>query len=247
MWEAETNADKCEVLQKTFFLEQPASDTHEDPAEYPMPRFSFTPITDTHIRRSIAKLAPFKAPGADGIMNVVFTRCADLLVSHLGPIYRATFALKVYPRQWKNSVTVVLRKPGKPDYTVPGAHRPIALLNTMAKVLSACVAENLVYMAETHNLLPENHFGCRPGRTTTDSLHYVTKYVKDAWRKSEVVSALFLDVKSAFPSVVLGRLLHDMRRRGVPVEYTEWIRRKVEGRTTTLTFDGYTSEPINLT
>jgi len=78
---------------------------------------------------------------------------------------------------------VVLRKPVKPDYTVPGAHWPIALLNTIAKILSACVVEDLTQMAETHGLLLANHFGCQPGRTTTDSLHYVTIFVKDSWRK----------------------------------------------------------------
>jgi len=82
----------------------------------------------------------------------------------------------------------------------------------IAKILAECVAEDLVQMAELHGLLPDNHFGCRPGRTTTDSLHYVTKYIKDAWRKNEVVSALFLDLKSTVPSVMLECLLCDMRR-----------------------------------
>jgi len=148
----------------------------------------------------ILQLVPHKAPGADGITNIVFTQCADLLVPHLGPIYRATFLLKTYPKQRKDSVTTVLRKPGKPNYTVPNAHWLIALLNTMAKILLACVAEDLVHMAKLHGLLPDNHFGCRPGRTTMDSLHYMVKYVKDTWRKNKVVSALFLDVKSAFPA-----------------------------------------------
>ena len=56
------------------------------------------------------------------------------------------------------------------------------LLNTISKILLACIAEDLVHMAEVHELLLEKHFRCRPGRTTMDSLHYVVKYVKDAWR-----------------------------------------------------------------
>ena len=75
---------------------------------------------------------------------------------------------------------IVLRKPTKPDYTVPNAHQPISLLNMMAKVLSACIVEDLVQAAEAHNLLPSNHFSCCPGRTTSDSLHYVTMFVKNA-------------------------------------------------------------------
>jgi len=51
--------------------------------------------------------------------------------------------------------------------------------------------------------------------------------VKDTWRRKEVVSALFLDIKSAFPSVVLEWLVHDMRKRGVLKRYTNWITHKV--------------------
>ena len=121
---------------------------------------------------------------------------------------------------------VVLRKPGKADYTVLNAHWPVTLLNTIVKVLSACMAEELTLAVETHGLLLNKHFGSRPGHTTTDSLHYVMKFMKDAWRRQEVVSALFLDIKSAFPSVMLEWLVHDMRNRGVPSQYTNWISRK---------------------
>jgi len=111
---------------------------------------------------------------------------------------------------------IMLRKPEKPDYRVPGTYQPIMLLNTISKVLSTCVAKDLIQKAETSGFLPDNHFGCPPGRNMMDSLHYVMKFVKDAWRKGEVVRALFLDVKSAFPTVSLNCLIHDMRCRGVP-------------------------------
>ena len=161
--------------------------------------------------------------GPDGITNMVFIKCIDLLVPYLGPIYRATFSLGTYPKQWKDSIMVVLRKPMKPDYMLPNAHWPIALLNTIAKILSACIMEDLVHMAEIYELLPKNHFGCRPGRTTMDSLHYVMKHTKDACRRNEVVSALFLNIKSTFPSMILEQIMHKMRQQGVPASYTEWI------------------------
>ena len=79
---------------------------------------------------------------------------------HLGPIYWATFKLSVFPASWKDSMTILWRKPGKPDYTIPSAHRPIALLNTVAKILLVCITEHLVWMAELHSMLLDNHFGC---------------------------------------------------------------------------------------
>jgi hypothetical protein len=51
------------------------------------------------------------------------------------------------------------------------------------------------------------------------------KMVKDAWRKGQVASILFLDIKGAFPSVDINQLIHNMKKRGIPKEYTEWMRR----------------------
>jgi len=82
--------------------------------DYPAPKFPYSPITNSQIEHAIGRLSPYKAPGADGISNAVFIRCTDLLIPHLGPLYRATFMLGVYPEEWKDSVTVVVRKLAKP-------------------------------------------------------------------------------------------------------------------------------------
>jgi len=187
----------------------------------------FSLITNEQIHRAIARLGLFKAPSLARIPNVMLIRCTDLLVPCLGALYQETFKLNIYPTGWRDSVMVILRKPGKADYTVPNVHQLVTLLNTIVKVLSACMAEDLTHAVKTHGLLPNNHFGSQPGCTTTDSLHYVTKFMKDAWRRQEVVSALFLDIKSTLPSVVLEWLVHEMWNRGVPSQYTDWISCKV--------------------
>jgi Reverse transcriptase (RNA-dependent DNA polymerase) len=151
------------------------------------------------------------------------------------------FELKTYPAEWRDSITRVLRKPGKADYTAPGAYRPIAPLDTIGKVLSACMGEDLIKMAEKHRLLPEHHFSCRPGWTTTDAIQYMVGEAKDAGRRRKVMGVLYLDIKEAFPSIILDWLTHNMHRHGVPVEYTDWICRKVRNRLTTVNFDYHTS------
>lgn len=104
----------------------------------------------------------------------------------------------------------------------------------------------IVKQAEYHSLISNNHFLGRPGRTTTDSLHYITTIVKNAWRKRHVASALFLDIKAAFPSVSTPRLFHEMRMRGIPQELTQWFARKLHGRQTTLLYDDYESPALNV-
>jgi hypothetical protein len=118
----------------------------------------------------------------------------------------------------------------------------------MAKILSSCVADDLTYLAEQHNFLPSTHFGGRPGRSTTDLLHLLTKFITDSWAsKNKFISLLFLDVKAAFPSVVVSRLLHNLHKLGIPQEYMGWYKNRLNSRKTSLVFDDYRSEPFNVT
>ena len=96
-------------------------------------------------------------------------------------------------------------------------------METLAKPLSGCVAEALSFQAKKHNLLPKTSFRGWPGRNTTDALHLMAKFIFDQLRKGNIVSALFLNVKGAFPSVEVQKLIHNMGMKGIPPEYINWI------------------------
>ena len=191
-------------------------------------------------------MSPYKATGPSGLSNAVLTHCADLLTPHLGCIYCTTFNLNIFPQQWKTTTTAVLRKPNKPNYMVAKAYRPITLMETLAKPLSGCVAEILSYQAEKHHLLPDTNFGRCPGRSTTGTFHLTVKFIFDNWRKGNVVSALFLNVKGAFPSVEVQQLIHNMWMKGVPQQYTNWVLNRLQGRQTKIQFNDYLSDPLDI-
>lgn len=191
-------------------------------------------------------MKPWKATRSGTIPNAIFVHAQELLVPHLGLIFWATDTSKIYPNDWKLTETPVLIKPGKLDYTATGAWRPIVLSNGYARLLNACKTEDLVLMCEKAGILLINHFGGRPGRATTDSIHLMVKLVKDAWRKGEVASLLCLDVKAAFPSAAVDVLMHEMRMCGVPRGHVEWFERRLEGRKTSLIFDDYKSETFDI-
>ena len=234
--------EKSKIFYETFFPAPPPAAARRVRGHYPEDAFEFANVSDAQIHDACRRLKEFKATGPDGIPNEVYKRCDDLLIPFLGPLFRATFDLKYYPDAWKESITVVLRKPGRPDYSVAKAYRPIALMSCMSKILSSCVTDVLEYQAERLQLLPNHHFGGRAGRTTTDSLHLLTKKIRDAWRSKKVASVLFLDVEAAFPSAIPERLFHEMRRLGIPDVIVDWLRRKLRGRRTQLSFDDYISD-----
>ena len=86
-----------------------------------------------------------------------------------------------FPTIFKESNTLVLRKPKKPDYSKPNAYRPIALECTIGKVLESIIAETISYLTETYELLPANHFGGRPCRSTEDAMMLLVENIYDAW------------------------------------------------------------------
>jgi hypothetical protein len=183
------------------------------------------------------------APGPNGIANEVYFKCADLLAPYLGPIFRGMFTFEIYPTDLQHYLTLVLRKPGRPDYRIPKAYQPIALLNCLGKILCACVALILVYAAEKYHMLPDMQFGGRAGCSTTDALHLITQRIKTAKCQGNVFAIMFLDLKAAFPSVVPSHLIYNMRMKGVPQVLTDWISWMLNGRMTLITFDGFTSDP----
>ena len=147
-------------------------------------------------------------------------------------------------KPWKEFITVVLCKPGKSSYNTPKAFRPIALLNTMWKVITAIVANHITYYTEKYQLLPANHFRGHPSHTTLDTIHMLTNRIKPAWRKREVVSVLFLDIEGAFPNANPTRLVHNLRKRCLPEKYTNFVYNMLAERTTVLKFDGFILEQM---
>ena len=107
----------------------------------------------------INKLKPYKAPGLDGIQNVVLKECADTIIDNLYFIFKAILELNAYPSRWLKSLPIMLCKPGKPEYNVAKSYHPIGLLNTIGKLFSTLVAADISFLAKKHQLLLATQFG----------------------------------------------------------------------------------------
>ena len=242
------NKEKAKLFATAFFPPPPPlpADNIYEGFDYPEPLPDPPQITSEQLFKHIHKPSPYKAHGPDDIPNVVLQECAPLIHERLIRIYQAILNLDLYYDPWREFTTVVLRKPGKPSYLVPKAYRPIALLSTLSKVLTSLIAEVLSNLVEAHQLIPKTHFGGRPGRTTTDAIHYLVHRIKTAWREDQVASVLFLDVEGYFPNAVTDRLIHNLKKRRVPSVLVRFISRLLSNRRTKMRFDDYISEIIEI-
>ena len=60
------------------------------------------------------------------------------------------------------------------------------------------------------------------------------------------MAVLFLDIEGAFSNAVLEVLMHNLRKRGIPVKYIEFIRNMLKNWETTLRFDDYSLDLLTI-
>lgn len=96
-------------------------------------------------------------------------------------IYMAICTLNHYPEKFGNIYQIVLPKLSRVSYKLPNSYCPIALIETMAKVQSSIITEDLAYKCKTFHLLPHYQFGGQAGRSTSDALHSVEQFIKNTW------------------------------------------------------------------
>ncbi|KAI7698384.1 hypothetical protein KC353_g17003 [Hortaea werneckii] len=242
--EAIEASEKAEVFRRTFFPRPPAADLENmQDAQY-AGQISLPPITEKEILEAIKSTSPLKAPGPDGLPNLVLQATADVIVGHLTGVFNQSLHIGYCPAHFRSSTTVVLRKPGKDNYTLPKAYRPIVLLNTIGKIMDAVMARRLSYLVETYHVLPDTHIGGRKMRSTEHALHLIIERIYKAWNTGlgKVASLLLLDVTGAFDNVSHERLLHNLRTRRVDERMVLWIASFLSERRTRITMDDFTSD-----
>lgn len=187
-----------------------------------------------------------KAPGPDGLQNWAWMLAWDTIQNHIFVLFNAITKLGYIPKRWKIAKTVMLAKPGKSDYTQPGAYRPIALLNTIGKVYEKTLAKYMSHISETHNIIQPGNYGARPSRSSQDALIHLVSWIKAHWRAGHVVGAIFADVKSAFPSVHHPRLINTLEGLNFHPELIHVLHSFLSDRQTFLSFNGFSSDNFNL-
>ena len=93
------------------------------------------------------------ALGLNGILNKALKTCRLLIVLWLVDVAKVYFTIGYYLRLGRVIMMFILYKEGKADYLFLGSYRPIALENTLSKILEKVIVDHIVDMAEEYALL----------------------------------------------------------------------------------------------
>jgi hypothetical protein len=102
----------------------------------------------------IRALPTSKAPRPNRIPNEILKILTEEISKSLAQGASILLVVGTLPGRLKESTTIALRKKGKKDYSLPSSYRPIALENTIAKIVEKVLANRLSNAAKKHALLP---------------------------------------------------------------------------------------------
>lgn len=209
--------------------------------------FPWPDVTDSEVKDAIYNSAPNKSPGPDGINFLCLRQVYQAIPTPLTELFKSLLKIGYHPHCWREATGAIIRKPNKPDYTIPKAYRPVSLLNCLGKISEKIMAKRLAYIAETQGLLHNEQMGGRPGRSAVDAVMALVHDVQQAKCNGKVLSALFVDVKGAFDHVSRIQLLLILQSLGFPPPVLSWTDTFLSDRQLGLAFDGQRQslQPIN--
>lgn len=241
---ATTHTEKCDAIRDELFQPPPPltqefepnlTDAHPDDFEH-------APVTWTEVRDAIFNSSTKTAPGFSQIPYTVIRWAWGTADNYILALIQKCMENGYHPKDWRRAIAVAIRKPGKPDYSKPRAYRLIQLLECLGKVLEHIVAKRLSYFAGKANLIPGTQFGGKANYSTTDAILSFTNDVEVAWSKGKVTTALTFDIKGYFDFVNHRRLLHELRRKKIPIQIVRWVDSFLTDRQAAVCLDGIRGE-----
>lgn len=161
------------------------------------------------IFKIIKNTRPKKAPGYDGIQNILLKNLPKKAIIQLNHIFNGCLKTGYFPSQWKNAHILPFKKPGKND-KFPQNYRPISLLPTLSKILEKIILSRLQEEEENKEILIQEQFGFRKYKSTVLQLAKLVDKITKNFNINKTTSVLTLDIEKAFDTVWINGLIYKL-------------------------------------
>lgn len=140
-------------------------------------------------------LADKGTKGLDDIPCRLVRKISTWLIYPLTIIISEMLETSKYPDEFKiTKVILVHKKNGSADQAE--FHRPISIINSLAKVVEICLYDSLYQVYDT--VKSDCQHGFIPGRSTTTNLTSLTNFIHEAIRRGNQVDVIYSDFSKAF-------------------------------------------------
>jgi len=191
--------------------------------KYCLPAREWAPFSALELMEALAACSSLSSPGPDHVTWVHLKKivaepqCLNVFIK----LANTCLTVGRWPKHFKESVSVIIPKPGKPSYSAPKAFRPIALLNTLGKLIEKMLSNRIQHDMIAYDIVDPNQFGGfvndRP------KMLVYTSHISSVQDGLEV-SRLALSLLISRISATCGELLCILSRRKVQVIHVEHLR-----------------------
>ena len=241
----EDPAGQAATLGLRFFdASPPPVDPSQPDDPPPRPVREWPPIINDEIKVALTGTSNGSAPGRSGINYKLLKWAFEASPPRFTSLFNAALSLGHHP--WKDAKVVVLPKPGKPDYRMPKAYRPISLLECCGKLLEKVIATRVLAEVNEHDLIPPNQFSSRDYHCAADAALIVAHNAQACITSRHVGALILFDIQGFFDNVNVERAARVFQDLGFPPQFCTWIRSFLTGRHIFLSFNGFTADSISI-
>lgn len=204
---------------------------------------AFPEVTSSEVSELAHRIPRGKAPGPDGVPDLVVKEIATHRPEILRDVYNICLREGVFPYPWKVAKLVLLRKGDKP-LDDPSSYRPICLLNTVGKFFERIIKARIEKRLEENDNLNDRQYGFRKGKSTVDAIKRVMSVVDAAGSgplyRRKLCAVVALDVANAFNSAKWPKIVKALEDKGFPRYLVRILQSYLSDRT--IVYEG-TSRP----
>ena len=199
--------------------------------------------TTEELSKAIDMMAPWKAPGSDGIPADLLRNCKSCLLPHLHDILAKCWREGIVPQDMRDAKIIVLYK-NKGSRSDCNSYRGISLLAIAGKVFARVVLPRIQKLAE--RVYPESQCGFRSKRSTTDMIFSVRQLQEKCNEQNMPLYIAFIDLTKAFDLVSREGLYAILLKIGCPPKLFNIVKSFHTNTRATIQYDGSVSDSFEI-
>lgn len=202
--------------------------------------FSFREVTFIEVRDAINQLKNKHSKDIYDLDIVLIKSLKDNLIYPLTKLFNQSIREGIYPSAFKIVKIIPVFKKG--DCNILSNYRPIALIPVLSKILELLLKNQLYEYFESNNILMEQQFGFRKGKTTVEALNKLCENIIEGFEEGEFVGSTFCDLSKAFDCVSHKILLNKLAYYGVNAVGLKLLNSYLSDRTQITLYEGVFSD-----
>lgn len=194
------------------------------------------PTDENEVLRCINLLKNGKSPGYDGIRSEVLKEIANVIKRPLASLINRSFSTALFPDVLKIGVVKPVYKSG--DKREMSNYRPISLMSSISKIFEMILKERINKFASKYNIISDNQYGFREGRSTSDAVANLTNLIYRAVDNSSPALCIFVDLAKAFDTVNHAILAQKLEGYGIRGHVNQLLGSYLKDRMQYIEVDG---------